>query len=326
MWGSSARDDMKIGVHLPLMEFRGEGQSLARIINAVDAARECGLAAVSANDHFVFSTPWLDGLAALTAAIERSGQMTLATTISLPVLRGPLALAKALAALDILSQGRLIAGVGPGSSKGDYDSMGIPFKERWKRFEESVAVLRALLRGERPAQATYFSLPDQPLEPGPHQEDGIPIWIGSWGSDAGLTRVARLADGWLASAYNTTPQRFAAARESLAEKLTERGRDPAEFPNALVTMWTWVSENRSDVDHMRDDILGPLLRRDPAELAEQLCIGSAEHCAELLSRYAQAGCGWVQLWTLGDERRQIERFAADVIPRIARPAPTVRDA
>ena len=78
---------MKIGVHLPLMEFRGEGQSLSRVMAAVDAARDCGFAAVSANDHFVFSTPWLDGLTALAAAIERSGEMTLATTISLAALR-----------------------------------------------------------------------------------------------------------------------------------------------------------------------------------------------------------------------------------------------
>jgi alkanesulfonate monooxygenase SsuD/methylene tetrahydromethanopterin reductase-like flavin-dependent oxidoreductase (luciferase family) len=108
---------LKVGVHLPLMEFRGEGQSRSRVMDTVDAARDCGLAAVSTNDHFVFSTPWLDGLTALAAAIERSGEMTLATTISLAGLRGPVPLAKALAALDLLSEGRLIAGLGPGSSR-----------------------------------------------------------------------------------------------------------------------------------------------------------------------------------------------------------------
>jgi hypothetical protein len=45
-------------------------------------------------------------------------------------------------------------------------------------------------------------------------------------------------------------------------------------------------------------------------------VGPAGQCAELLSRYARAGCEWVQLWPLGEERRQIERFAADVMPRI----------
>ncbi len=312
---------MKLGVHLPLMEFRGEGQSRARVMDTVSAARECGLGAISANDHFVFSTPWLDGLTALAAAIERSGDMTLATTISLAGLRGPVPLAKALVAVDLLSEGRLIAGVGPGSSKGDFDAIGISFEERWPRFEEAVVILRALLRGESPPRASYFALPDGELTPRPHQKDGIPVWIGSWGSDAGLSRVARLADGWLASAYNTTPERFAAARKLLGEKLAEHGRSAAGFPNALVTMWTWVSEDRADRDHVLDDVLGPLLRRDPDQLREQVCVGSADHCAELLSRYARAGCEWVQLWPLGDERRQIELIASEVMPRIEGPAP-----
>ena len=312
---------MRVGVHLPLMEFRGEGQSLERVTDAVDAARDCGLGAISANDHFVFSTPWLDGLTALAAVIERSGEMALGTTIALSALRGPLPLAKALAAVDLLSAGRLIAGLGPGSSQRDYEAMGIPMDERWQRFEESVVVLRALLRGETPPEPTFFALPDEPLAPRPFRPDGVPLWIGSWGSEAGLDRVARIGDGWLASSYNTTPQGFTAARESLARKLPEHGRDPEAFPNALVTMWTWVSEDAADTDRMLDGMLAPLLNRDPDELRDQVCVGSAEHCAKLLSEYAAAGCEWVQLWPLGEERRQIELFAESVIPRIEDPAP-----
>jgi alkanesulfonate monooxygenase SsuD/methylene tetrahydromethanopterin reductase-like flavin-dependent oxidoreductase (luciferase family) len=309
---------MKIGVHLPLLEFRGEGQSPARVMDAVDAARECGLDAISANDHFVFSRPWLDGLTALAAAIERSGEMILATTISLAGLRGPVPLAKTLAAIDILSDGRLIAGVGPGSSAHDFAAIGVDFDRRWPRFEESVVVLRALLRGEDPPPTSYFAVPEAELAPRSHRADGIPLWIGSWGSDAGLRRVARLADGWLASAYNTTPDGFAAAKGLLETMLGERGRDPAGFPNALVTMWTWVTEDPAEADRTFDEVLAPLLRRDPDELRGQLCVGSPEHCAELLSRYARAGCEWVQLWPLGEERRQIELVAQRVIPDLER--------
>ena len=306
---------MKLGVHLPLMEFGGEGLSRRRLMDAVDAARESGLAAVSTNDHFVFTTPWLDGPTALAAVIERSGDMTLATTISLAALRGPVSLAKTLAALDLLSEGRLIAGVGPGSTDRDYAALGIPFEERWKRFDESVPILRALLRGEQPPAGPHFAAPDRPLAPRPHRGE-VPLWIGSWGSDAGLARVARLADGWLASAYNTTPERFATAKESLARKLRDRGREPAGFPNGLVTMWTWVTDDRPDAERALRDVLGPVLRRDPESLRNHLCIGSAEHCAEILSGYVRAGCEWVQLWPLGDEPRQIERIAGDVRPRI----------
>ena len=274
------------------MEFGDEGQSLARLTRAVDAARECGLAAIAANDHFVFSTPWLDGPTALAAVLDRSGSMDLATTISLVSLRGPVPLAKTLAALDLLSGGRVIAGVGPGSSERDYDAVGSSYDDRWPRFEDAVVELRALL-GD-----------DSPLEPRPSRR--IPIWIGSWGSPAGLRRVARLADGWLASAYNTTPEAFAAARATL----------PDGFPNALVTMWTWITADTRDADRILRDILGPLLRRDPDVLRDQLCVGSPAHCAELLSRYAEAGCERVHLWPLRDEPRQIGLAATEVLPHL----------
>ena len=283
---------MELGVHLPLMEFGDEGQSLARITRTVDAARECGLAAIAANDHFLFSTPWLDGPTALAAVLERSGSMDLATTISLVSLRGPVPLAKTLAALDLLSGGRVIAGVGPGSSERDYEAVGIPYEDRWARFEGSVIELRALL-GD-----------DSPLEPRPRRR--VPIWIGSWGSPAGLRRVARLADGWLASAYNTTPEAFGAARATL----------PDGLPNALVTMWTWVTEDARDAERMLRDVLAPLLKRDPDVLRDQLCVGPAERCAELLARFAEAGCERVHLWPLGDEPRQIELAAARVLPTV----------
>ena len=283
---------MELGVHLPLMEFGDEGQSLARLTRTVDAARECGLAAIAANDHFLFSTPWLDGPTALAAVLERSGSMDLATTISLVSLRGPVALAKTLAALDLLSGGRVIAGVGPGSSERDYEAVGIPYEDRWRRFEDSVVELRALL-GD-----------DSPLEPRPRRR--VPIWIGSWGSPAGLRRVARLADGWLASAYNTTPEAFGAARATL----------PDGLPNALVTMWTWITEDAREEERMLHDVLAPLLKRDPEVLRAQLCVGPAERCAELLARYAEAGCERVHLWPLGDEPRQIDLAATRVLPAV----------
>jgi alkanesulfonate monooxygenase SsuD/methylene tetrahydromethanopterin reductase-like flavin-dependent oxidoreductase (luciferase family) len=306
---------LEFGVHLPLMEFGGEGLSLARLTRAVDSARECGFTVVSANDHFVFQKPWLDGPTALAAVLERSGSMDLATTVSLVALRGPVPLAKTLAALDLLSEGRVIAGVGPGSSARDYDALGVSYQQRWQRFDEAATILRALLRNEPPPQVRrHYALPDAQLAPSPRRN--VPLWIGSWGSQAGLRRVARLGDGWLASAYNTTPTGFAAARESLSHELHARGKDPDLFPNALVTMWTWITADAGDADRVLRDVLAPLLRREPEVLSEQLCIGPAEKCAELLSRYAEVGCDRVHLWPLGDEPRQLELAASTVLPAV----------
>jgi alkanesulfonate monooxygenase SsuD/methylene tetrahydromethanopterin reductase-like flavin-dependent oxidoreductase (luciferase family) len=285
---------VNLAVHLPLIQFDDDPLTLDRLHRTVDAARDGGFAAVSSNDHLLFARPWLDGLTALAAAVERSGEMTLATTIALVVVRGPAPLAKALTAIDVMSGGRVVAGVGPGSSPLDYEAVGIPFEERWKRFDEAVVELRALVGR------------DSDLAPPPAREGGILIWIGSWGSPVGLRRVVRLADGWLASAYNTTPERFDAARRQL----------PGGFPSALSTMWTWVTESRAERDRVLRDVLAPLLGREPGELGEQICVGSAEHCIELLGRYAAAGCQTVYLWPLGDEPRQLERIAADVAPHV----------
>jgi alkanesulfonate monooxygenase SsuD/methylene tetrahydromethanopterin reductase-like flavin-dependent oxidoreductase (luciferase family) len=302
---------VELGVHLPLIQFGDEPLSLKRLRTTVDAAKDCGFAAVSANDHLVFQTPWLDGPTALAAMIERSGEMELATTVSLAVLRGPVSLAKALAAIDVLSEGRLVAALGPGSSERDYAVVGIPFAERWQRFDEAIAVLRALLAGEpMPTQPRWYPVPpDVALVLRPWRRERVPLWIGSWGSSAGLARVARAGDGWLASAYNTTPECFSAARAALAHALEGRGRDADGFPNALATMWTWVSKDRAEADRALADVLAPMLRRDPDELRAQVCVGPAEDCAELLSRYAAAGCQRVYVWPLGDEARQLELLA-----------------
>src|SRR5829696_5743095 len=152
-------------------------------MEAVDAAREHGFAAVSSNDHFVFARPWLEGPTALAAVLARAGDMEVATTVALPVLRGPVALAKALAALDVLSGGRLTAAVGPGSSRRDYELAGIPFEERWRRFDEAVAALRYLLRAEAMPSGRFYSLGEAPSNPRRPKLAAFPS-----GSEAGAPR------------------------------------------------------------------------------------------------------------------------------------------
>jgi alkanesulfonate monooxygenase SsuD/methylene tetrahydromethanopterin reductase-like flavin-dependent oxidoreductase (luciferase family) len=283
----------------------------------VDAARECGFAAISANDHFLFSAPWLDGPTALAAVAERSGGMKLVTTLALASLRGPVPLAKAFSALDILSGGRVIAGVGPGSSRADYEAVGVPFEHRWQRFDEAARLLKTLLQpGAAAVSGTAYSAALTGLSPAPQQRSGVPLWIGSWGSQAGLRRVASLGDGWLASAYNTTPEAFAAAMKLLGRELERQAKPIADFPNALVTMWAWITDKRSDAERVLSGVVGPLVKKDPAELRGRICVGSAHECAELLSRYARAGCQRVHFWPVGDERRQVELIAAEVMPRV----------
>ena len=138
---------MHLGLHLPQLDFDGSGLSLSRLTNAARAARDTGFGSLGANDHVLFAGPWLDGLTALTAVVESSGDLELVTSVAVPALRHPLLLAKGLVALDVLSEGRVVAGIGPGSSNADYDAVGIDFAERWQRLDEAARLLRHVLRG-----------------------------------------------------------------------------------------------------------------------------------------------------------------------------------
>ena len=296
----TADQAVEYGAHLPLIEL-GAPRSLPELRAYARAAASCGYRYLCANDHLVFARPWLDGPTALAALIEASEDMTLVTTASLPVLRGPVQLAKTLAAIDILSGGRLVAGVGPGSSPDDYAAAGLAFQERWRRFDEAAGVLRALLHGDPAGEVV--------LEPRPLQRPGPPLWIASWGSPAGLRRVARLGDGWLASAYNTTPDRFRDGLDRLGEELRRAGKAPGSFPSAIATTWLHITEDKGEAERMLGEVLAPMLHRPPEELrSAPLLIGPAEVCAERLAAWVDAGARRIFVWPLGDELAQLERF------------------
>jgi alkanesulfonate monooxygenase SsuD/methylene tetrahydromethanopterin reductase-like flavin-dependent oxidoreductase (luciferase family) len=311
---------VEFGVHLPLMDFGGHPYTLDHLISYTKAAAQLGFDALSVNDHMVFSVPWLDGPVALAAVMEHSGAMTLATTVTLSVVRGPVPVAKTMAALDRLSGGRLVVAVGPGSSADDYAAVGLDFSERWPRFDESIGALRALWHKDgAPFVGRFYSTEGLSLEPRPVQPGGPPIWVGSWGSDAGLRRVARLADGWLASAYNTTPELFDEALQSLRSKLVDHGKLPDTFPNALATMWCYISDDRHEADRILRERVIPTVHRPEAMLRERLPIGSPELFAEKLTAFAKAGVQRVFIWPVADEIHQLERFWNDVRPLVVTP-------
>ena len=204
------------------------------------------------------------------------------------------------------------------SSRADYAAVGVPFEERWRRFDEAVRQLKVLLSpGTGQGEGAADGVPVARLSPPARQAGGIPLWIGSWGSAVGLRRVAGLGDGWLASACNTTPEAFAAGLKLLEAELGRKGRRAGDFPNALVTIWAWITDKRSDAERVLSQVVGPLVNRDPVQLRGRICVGSAGQCAQLLSRYARAGCQRAHIWPVGDERRQLELIAGEVLPQVS---------
>lgn len=287
---------MDYGAHLPLVDFDGRGWRVGELTAYAHAAQRLGYRALAVNDHFRFTRPWLDGLTALASVVDASGDLRLATTVTLPVVRGAAAVAKAAAALDVLSGGRLVLGVGPGSSREDYRLAGVDFESRWALFDDALLRLRGYLRGDGAAAAR--------LEPGPVREGGPPLLVASWGSAAGLRRAARLGDGWLASGYNTTPERVAAGRRDYGVSCS------------VATLWTHVTESRREAEEWTRR-LATVLGRRPEDLAGRTLIGTAASGAELLGAYAAAGVDVVYLWPLDAGEEQLARVMDEVVPRVA---------
>jgi alkanesulfonate monooxygenase SsuD/methylene tetrahydromethanopterin reductase-like flavin-dependent oxidoreductase (luciferase family) len=289
------------------MDFGDPMWSVDRLVEYVETATALGFEAVCANDHMVFSTPWLDGPTALAAVVAASGDARLMTTVANPVTRGPVSLAKSLAAVSLLSDGRVVAALGPGSSARDYASVGVPFEERWPRFDDAVRAMRALLDGQT-YDGRYYSCPERL---GPSQPGGVPLWVASWGSAVGLRRAARLGEGWLASAYNTTPGHFGAAWTRLRDQLAQDGHSLEGFENGLATMWFHL--DAGGAEDVLEARLASRIHRPAEELRERLPFGPPGRATELVASYEEAGLQWAFVWPVGDELEQLHRFADEVI-------------
>ncbi len=84
---------------------------------------------------------------------------------------------------------------------------------------------------------------------------------------------------------------------------------------ALATAWTYLTDSKAEA-RTRLEALADMLRRDPDQLSGQVLIGDPEYCASLLGRYAEVGVDSVFIWPIGDPVAQLERFGAEVVPRL----------
>ena len=131
-------------------------------------------------------------LASWAAALTK--RIGIGTTVLVLPYRHPLHLAKELASLDLLSGGRLTVGVGAGWPEPEFEALGVPFRERGRRTDESLEVLRACWEQDPVEyQGKTFRLKGLRALPQPARR--IPIWVGG-SSDAALRRAVRVGDGW----------------------------------------------------------------------------------------------------------------------------------
>ncbi len=205
---------MRLGINLPSRQPDGSAPTVAQIMARAASIERVGFDGIWIGDTVGRqTTPTPDALAWLLAAAAGTRHVELGTAVIQVPLRHPVELAQRLMTLHALSGGRFRAGLGAGSTRTDFDAVGVDFPDRFHTFAEALPLIQQLCRGERVGNAQ--------LHPWPDRAAGPPILIGGWHSRLWLKRAAREYDGWLASAAFSS---FTGLREGLNRYRDAGGR------------------------------------------------------------------------------------------------------
>ncbi|HVC55944.1 MAG TPA: TIGR03619 family F420-dependent LLM class oxidoreductase [Stellaceae bacterium] len=202
---------MRLGIHLPHIGQKAGPDAIRR---AAIQAEALGFADVWVSEHIIVpkdrmyppSAIFWDPVLTLTWAAACTSRVGLGTSVLVLPMRHPLPLAKELATLQNLSEGRLILGAGVGWMEEEFEALGVPFCQRGRRMDEGIAMMRAVW-SEDPISFAAKTIPAviDDMRMLPHPEKPIPIWIGGT-SEPALQRALRL-DGWHGS--RCTPEQAA---------------------------------------------------------------------------------------------------------------------
>ena len=243
----------------------------------------------------------LTSMAFLAGCTERIGLTTM--VLVLPY-RPPVLAAKMLATIDVLSDGRVTAGVGPGWLEEEYIALqNGSFKVRGKMLDEYLEAFKSLFADDYPSfHGDHVAFEDIVFEPKPVNRR-IPIWIGGE-SDAALRRAARFADAWSPASTSSarpmdTPEGFASAVGDLHAMCEKEGRDPGDLD---VMLWP-----------------GNFSRNDSGTRIP--FYGEAQHVIDDIAAYRERGLTGLtmhfQANDLGETLENMQRFAEDVRPHIS---------
>jgi alkanesulfonate monooxygenase SsuD/methylene tetrahydromethanopterin reductase-like flavin-dependent oxidoreductase (luciferase family) len=276
--------------------YRDVPAETADMIRLPTVAEEAGWDSVWVGDHLLWHAPMVDGLTQMVTFAASTSRIKIGSAILLLGLRHPTVAARMLTSLNVLSEGRLILGVGVGGENpAEFEFSGVPYERRGKVLDESLEFLVSQWeerQGEEPR-----------IEPA---GDPFPLLIGGR-SDAARRRIKRFGAGWLAAFVS--PDRIRAEQERLNE---ESGTDVPIVFHAYM---------RSDKDGDRAraeaaDFLGNTVYAMPAKrLMDYSFAGTPEECAERISSYVDAGVRQVIVRVAGwDQREQLEQWSEEIMP------------
>ena len=301
---------MKLGICLP---HYGRPIEVGRMLDVARRAEERGLDSVWVTDHVIvpeqanviYREDMLDPLAVLPWLAGVTHRVALGTSVVILPYRSPIPVAKLLASVDVLSGGRLIVGAAIGWLEGEFDALGVPFKERASRSDEALELMRTLWIQEHPKiQTKRHRVQDVVVSPMPLQKPRPPLYIGG-SSEAAFRRVARLGDGWHAS--STNHDAFRQGADTVRRFWKEAGRAGSPYFSLRIPILI-DGIHRAAVD------MGLIRGRHTLN-------GSAKQIAEELRGFQALGCGHVALEvsysTFPAILETIDLVAGEIKPRVA---------
>ena len=194
---------------------------------------------------FARNSPWPDPFVLLAAIGATTKTILLGTSVVIVPYRNPLHVAKAVATVDLVSNGRYQFGVGIGWLKEEFDALGEPFGERAARTREYLQVMKALWSGETATfQGKYFSFPKLHSNPLPVQKPHPPIIFGGESTPA-LKRIADLGDGWQPGPIPV--EVFRERLNKLRTLMSERGRNMAELSISMIGSVRDLQQDRQKI-------------------------------------------------------------------------------
>ena len=271
----------------------------ARIQRFLRRAEELPLIAAWCIEQVIGTAPVLESVTTLTYAAAVTKRLRLGIAVLLIAQRNPIDLAKALSSLDVLSDGRLIVGVGLGASTRHYPAYGLPPEGRVARFRENLEIMKQLWTEDKVTLDGRFSrLVSIPMQPKPVQRPHPPIWFGGH-AEAALRRAAELGDGYIGA--GSTP---------MDVFLDDIKQLPADFPKAK-RLYLALGDNLSRLREW----FGAFYHKP--ELADQVAVwGSPQQIVDQIIRLRDAGVNYILLNPLFDEEAQMEQLCEHVLPRV----------
>ena len=297
----------------------------AEVARQARRAEELGFEFLSAGEHYMRGNPpgpTHASLPLLGVAAGATEKLKVLSSVLLAPFYHPLTLAKLTATLDLASGGRFVLGVGVGGEfPVEFEAAGLEVKQRGRRTDECLEVLRELWTG-RPVtyRGRHFNLEDVSINPPAWQQPGPPVWV-SGRRDAAMLRAARYGDGWMPYFYS--PDRYRSSVAKIKESARELGRALAAF------QWAWfpyisIYPTEEEAASVAARELGGqyLYGGDFINIVRQYCLlGPVERCIERLQEYIDAGARNIifSVTCPGEDReRHIEAIAKEIIPHFQR--------